>query len=96
MNTCENCRYYMASQLQEPCESCRWDGVVVGHDPSNFSAPTNADSIRAMSDEELAEYLATKTCAPSCVGQCHDDYDLCCDDCWLDWLRREAHLEQAN
>lgn len=56
MNTCETCRYYMASPLQEPCDSCHWDGVI-GQDPTNWKAPTNADRIRTMSDEELADFL---------------------------------------
>lgn len=46
---------------------------------------TNADRIRAMSDEELAEYVATYSCPPAaertrCGGVC--------PECWLDWLRQ--------
>ena len=45
---------------------------------------TNADRIRAMSDEELAEYLD---------GVCHDLWQMFVKDpqkMWLDWLREEA------
>jgi hypothetical protein len=45
---------------------------------------TNADRIRAMSDEELAEYLD---------GVCHDLWQMFVKDpqkMWLDWLRQEA------
>lgn len=54
---------------------------------------TNADRIRAMSDEELAEFLGKVSaggygmCAPGhydCTGK-----DSCAP-CWLDWLRQEA------
>ena len=54
---------------------------------------TNADRIRSMTDEELAEWLWFKT------GQC-PPFDRCpqpdretpcvMKECWLDWLRREA------
>lgn len=57
---------------------------------------TNADRIRAMSDEELAEMLSrsgkyfccdTTKCDPR-SERC--DYGDECYDCWLDWLRQEA------
>lgn len=44
---------------------------------------TNADRIRAMSDEELAEYLYVKTC--------EDGYpQFTSRNDWLEWLRQEA------
>lgn len=45
---------------------------------------TNADRIRAMSDEELAEYLD---------GVCHDLWQMFVKDprkMWLDWLKEEV------
>ena len=53
---------------------------------------TNADRIRAMSDEELAELFADNNC-----GYCRI-HDFCfakgcainCEDMWLDWLREEC------
>lgn len=45
---------------------------------------TNADLIRAMSDEELAEYLD---------GMCHDLWQMFVKDpqkMWLDWLKQEV------
>ena len=57
---------------------------------------TNADRIRAMSDEELAKWMAGLTT----VGACNDlgipDSDLCdrkCESCCLAWLRRAAEEE---
>ena len=55
---------------------------------------SNADRIRAMSDEELADFLDrwelgdidySKTFCDLCKGQ----YD-CRNDCIPDWLKREA------
>lgn len=54
---------------------------------------TNADRIRGMTDEELAEFLGKVTaggygmCAPGhydCTGK-----DSCAP-CWLDWLKEEG------
>jgi hypothetical protein len=51
---------------------------------------TNADRIRAMSDEELAEQLSTKYCPndssykQKCVEQ------VSCWSCWLGWLKKEV------
>lgn len=51
---------------------------------------TNADRIRAMSDEELAKFLTylTGICPP---GKCPRDDGMCsANNCWLEWLRSEA------
>ena len=48
---------------------------------------TNADRIRAMSDEALAGWLSIY-----CRGKT-PPYEPCrksCEACWLDWLRQEA------
>lgn len=53
---------------------------------------TNADRIRAMTDEELAELFANDNC-----GYCRI-HDFCfakgcainCEDAWLDWLKQEC------
>lgn len=48
---------------------------------------TNADRIRAMTDEEMARFFERRydTCPgrPGCSGKN-------CYDCWLDWLRQEV------
>lgn len=52
---------------------------------------TNADRIRAMSDEELASEMCELT-KPNCPPK--HGWKLCveskCKQCWLDWLRQEA------
>ena len=67
--TC-NCKHNNNSRENEPC--CRCD-----------SRQTNADRIRNMSDEELAEFLAV-----------HDlglkDNDLPMPTDWFEWLTSEA------
>jgi len=53
---------------------------------------TNADRIRSMTDEELADWLGVY-----CNGQTAQEVGKpcvsgmgSCEDCWLDWLRQEA------
>lgn len=57
---------------------------------------TNADRIRAMSDEELAYFIAEPSVAPPpwCkeIPVCpHMDEDIVpCHECALDWLKQEV------
>ena len=75
-HTC-NCQHNSNSRDNEPC--CRCD---IRH--------TNADRIRNMSDEELAEFMSCpymKDMYDECVHGWHD-YD--CSKCKLEWLQSEA------
>lgn len=79
-STC-NCQHNSDSRDNEPC--CRCD-----------SKQTNADRIRNMSDEELAEF----NLCPHMVNWKKGNYDTCvhpndkdaCKKCMLDWLQSEA------
>ena len=59
---------------------------------SEQKVKTNADRIRAMTDEELADWYFDKffPCVPYCsiLDECpeHDD----CKICLLDWLKQES------
>lgn len=50
---------------------------------------TNADRIRAMTDEELAVEMCAKG---GCPHDCEtpDDMDTDCVQCWVNWLKEEA------
>lgn len=51
---------------------------------------TNADRIRAMSDEELAVMFFNYHFSFTCPEQgCHECKESCMD-CWLDWLKKEV------
>ena len=82
MANCHNCERLVICPWANPEE------IIC----SSFKAKpiTNADRIRSMSDEKLAEFM--KYSGASCpdahfVGDysCHD-----CKECWLDWLKQEA------
>ena len=56
---------------------------------------TNADKIRSMTDEELAEFLYNiwkeqDTFSKEVCERCGDTDIGCQPNCWLDWLKQEA------
>lgn len=80
-HTC-NCKHNSNSRDNEPC--CRCD-----------SRHTNADRLRNMSDEELAEFL--DIVGEDGISSQYADVpcDCCCEKtecskCWKDWLQSEA------
>ena len=54
--------------------------IKLAHKPK-----TNADRIRAMTDEELAKFIERSDCPPH-NGTCDND-NISCTKCWLDWLQ---------
>ena len=52
---------------------------------------SNADKIRMMSDEKLAEFIEEASCPPTCyrkpVYECRKED---CIPCWLAWLQAEV------
>ena len=57
--------------------------------PCGDQMPSNADRIRAMSNEELADLINREVgcCAPT--GDC-EKMSNDCKACWLDWLKQSA------
>lgn len=47
---------------------------------------TNADRIRAMSDEELVRWVGLDSCPKDAVCT----LPVNCEKCWLDWLRQPS------
>lgn len=89
---CKNC----ANLRNDWCEK-----AVDSPDPAMeidccyYKAATNADRIRAMSDEDLAELLDEKECpVKHCPNLSEDGATMIptssCRECWLEWLKKEA------
>ena len=77
MSKCDKCKY--PHDIRKwPCEDC------LQGDRFEPKPPTNADRIRAMSDEELAEWIVHKT-----EGNGFDGYEEVVN-AWLDWLKEEV------
>lgn len=64
-------------------------GFVPAH---NDAIMTNADRIRAMTDEEFSTEIDEHSGCP--FRETEDDeclkHDFDCKECWLDWLKQEA------
>ena len=87
MKDCNNCKHKMCREYAEPCSSCT---DMIG-EPTNWTPQTNADRIRAMTDEELAKFAYSFPCPPQITpNQCRHD----CDRCWLDWLKQEVYNDK--
>lgn len=83
---CKTCTHKDLQSFSETCVEC-------GIDMKNYKPITNADRIRAMSDEELAKQFNDVRASFKCVI-CGDGkrclaFDEC-EDCWLDWMKQEV------
>lgn len=54
-----------------------------------FLPQTNADRIRMMTVEELAEFLDI-VFDPWCDARCKNGVEISCQDCILEWLKKES------
>ncbi len=84
------------------CNICKeyQNGIVCTFcdDGSEFERMSKGDKIRAMSDEELAEFLfkvnaASKHCMTEegdCKWEDYPTHDKGCKDCFLEWLKSEV------
>ncbi len=87
MAICETCDYANRSPYKSPCAECDKTMGSPFCCYENEEKPTNADRIRAMSDEELADVVVCPH-----IG----NWDLCRDDCKkcrLDWLKQPAEVD---
>ena len=79
--SCEKCKYRSKSEYEYPCERCTHGCIVKEH----YEPMTNADRIRDMDDEELAEFLCN-------VNQ-YSDMQVPSKkevDAMIDWLQSEV------
>lgn len=64
--------------------------------PKQYKAQTNADRIRAMTDDDLAEFMRSMMDCVSCYKtfsfECNGNYDHCLSVC-LEWLQQPAEGE---
>ncbi len=55
---------------------------------------TNADKLRAMTAEDLSNFLASGCLPISTMEHCKLGDKYCCRDCWLDWLKSPAEVDE--
>ena len=90
--SCKECAHHNPDFIDEVCLHCSWPEFA--GEPSNFKPKpiTNADRIRAMTDEELAKWMAYKVECQYCSVRsawCTES-EASCRTNWLDWLEKEA------
>ena len=86
--SCSRCKFQNRSKLELPCLECTQNRAM-----DYFKPITNADRIRNMSDEELAEFLVkvNSTIQDCMVIDCKcENTDRDCKDCFLEWLQAEV------
>lgn len=82
---CKNCNNYRNDWCEKVIDSPDPD---IKRDCQHFWEKTNADRIRAMSDEELAKILGDKCICPP-IGECAK-VSGDCEKCWFEWLQQPA------
>lgn len=85
MKSCENCRYRKIDEKSLPCSAC----IDLGQDLSGWVGMTNADRIRAMTDEELAELLRDYQCNTCDFNGFCGETDKCKEEIF-EWLQSES------
>lgn len=94
------CVYYDDQKCRRAPEDGVTEWCVLG--PCSYETPSKADRIRAMSDEELAEWVSDRTvdslCEIVCGGVCtafdtlDKTSDQFCKEIVLKWLQQPADL----
>lgn len=91
MAKCKNCRHFYKKPdiTMFTCVESKphEDNTVI--DCDNYAPITNADRIRSMTDEELAEVLFGSCIEHMGVEECSHPEEAC-KSCVLDWLKAES------
>ena len=77
---CKLCKYENCSMESKECIGCKQNAV------DKYTRMTNADRIRSMSDEELAEWLTKIT------DDAQLDAETKCNYQWGEWLQSEVEV----
>ena len=86
MPTCNICKYAGRPIYKSPCSECK------GFSKYEYEKlQTNADRIRSMTDEELAELLLDGCRGSKCDDQPQNEFgSVNCFQCRLTWLQQPA------
>lgn len=99
--SCESCKYKNKRIDEYPCNHC------IHNAEEKFVPQTNADRIRAMQDEDLADaiYAILETCSKDVVPFCKNKLqctqtlengktipDEMCKQCLIEWLQSESEV----
>lgn len=86
MGTCASCKHKGIPGYNYPC--CKCD-ILLHNKYEDAEIRTNGDRIRAMSDEELCEFLSQYKFCDMCVEGCDNcTYNGDCDKRLLQWIKQ--------
>lgn len=90
--TCNECKRMTECGEDAFINGAKFDPVASAQYCIGFEPYTNADRIRAMSDEELAKFIPdwSYTNACKCDEKPYVDCNNECDKCVLEWLQQPA------
>ena len=74
----------MSEIIEETANDTEYDETL----GIRYKHPTNADKIRHMTDEELAEFIEQASCPPTTKKIYHECTKDDCVPCWLEWLKQ--------
>ena len=81
---CKVCKYENCSMESKECLGCTQNAT------DKYKRMTQADRIRSMSDEELAEWLTKIT------DDAQLDAETKCDYQWAEWLQSEVEVDKLD
>ena len=81
---CKGCKYEKCSEDSKECMGYKQNAV------DKYTRMTQADRIRSMSDEELAEWLTSIT------DDAQSDAESKCDYQWSEWLQSEVEVDNFD
>ena len=70
------------------CKNYNNHSNAAQHGSNTDNALTNADHIRSMTDEELAEFWVEPVCGIRTEEECKKNFRMECAACFLDWLKQ--------
>lgn len=82
--SCEKCKYRDKSDYEYPCERCVHGCIVKEY----YEPMTNGDRIRAMSDEELTEFLCRVKADYQWMNPEYPSEEEAGE--WVEWIQREV------
>lgn len=99
--TCEQCKYITVCMVQADCFGQIFDPNYDGeHGCTDFAPRTNADRIRSMTDEELADFFRMFCCGMEDCADCQLHYEDCPGSgefsAWINWLQQTAETPKEE
>ena len=90
MATCRQCEHFTECSFEAACSHAIFDPDYDAEKCAGYNQikMTNADRIRALSDEELADFITNCGCYDHAR-----DCKASCKDCTMEWLKQPAEVE---